>query len=134
MPGQTIDEDAHATFDDAVLAQACMGPASTVLELGSGWGALARHAIGRHRCRCDTVQVACMCLCHKQCGVSCHAVRLQTGAQAGPGEVGVSHISASRLNMIWAHCVPLRMQCVRFLYHDHRSALASLCELADASE
>lgn len=54
--GQPLFEDAHAAFERAVLAAACVDSDSSVLEVGCGWGALAQSAVLRLGCRHATQQ------------------------------------------------------------------------------
>jgi cyclopropane-fatty-acyl-phospholipid synthase len=65
QPDQALLNDAHAAFDDALLAEAGIGNDSSVLEIGCGWGALAERGLQQHRCRCDKSSLA-----HQQLSLS----------------------------------------------------------------
>eukprot|EP00892_Ulva_mutabilis_P000826 jgi/Ulvmu1/10744/UM068_0034.1 len=50
-PGQACAADGHRRFADAVLTSAAVQQGCSVLQLGGGWGALARQAITQHSCK-----------------------------------------------------------------------------------
>jgi len=52
-PGQACLADGHRLFSAAALAAAGVHKGADVLQLGGGWGALARQAITEHGCKCD---------------------------------------------------------------------------------
>lgn len=56
-PGDTL-VDAQARKRELLLDQLELGPDSHLLEIGSGWGALAVHAAQRHGCRVTTVTLS----------------------------------------------------------------------------
>lgn len=53
-PSQASLEDGHRAFADAVLSAAAVSAGGSVLQIGGGWGGLAREGIAKHGCRCVT--------------------------------------------------------------------------------
>lgn len=54
-PGQAALEDGHRDFDASVLAAAGVSAGGSVLQIGGGWGGLAREGIAKmHGCKCVT--------------------------------------------------------------------------------
>lgn len=49
-PEQSLEEAQHAKYE-RLCQQLRLQPGQTVLEIGSGWGGFARHAIRHHQCR-----------------------------------------------------------------------------------